>query len=161
MLLVPPVSWTNRFRLTCGFAGDGFPGLDYLLAGAMQGPAGAVSLVVVVDDLVAVLRGGPGGPGPGEDVPVGDVRAGMLAPPTTWIDERHIGRCEREEPDRLVTVDVRKRTVLRDPRACAPPTVVTGLVARPRCGVGGGDVAGDGFGAGPGVALVLLVSGGG
>jgi len=31
---------------------------------------------------------------------------------TTGIDERHIGRREREEPDQLVTVDVLERTQL-------------------------------------------------
>jgi hypothetical protein len=62
-------------------SGDGLLGLADLLAGPAQGPAGPVSSVLVVDDLVTVLGGRPGGPGLGEDVRVGDVLAGVLAVP--------------------------------------------------------------------------------
>ena len=61
--------------------GDGLLGLADLLAGAAHGAAGSVSLVLVVDDLVAAPAARPGRPGLGEDVPVGDLLAGMLAPP--------------------------------------------------------------------------------
>jgi len=57
-------------------AGDGVGGLGDLLVDAVQGPPGPVGLVGVVDDLVAALVFRPGGPGLGEDVPVGDLLAG-------------------------------------------------------------------------------------
>jgi hypothetical protein len=63
-----------------GEAGDGPGGLGDLLVDPMQGPPYPVGLVLVVDDLVPALGGGPGGPGLGENVPVGDVLAGVLAP---------------------------------------------------------------------------------
>jgi site-specific DNA recombinase len=62
-------------------AGDGFRGLGDLLVDPVQRPPGAFSAVLVVDDLVTALVFRPGGPGLGEDVPVGDLLAGVLPPP--------------------------------------------------------------------------------
>ena len=64
-----------------GLPGDGLLGLGDLLVDAAQRAAGPVGLVLVVDDLVAAAAVRPGGPGLGEDLPVGDVLAGVLAPP--------------------------------------------------------------------------------
>jgi site-specific DNA recombinase len=64
--------------------GDGFLGLGDLLIDPAQGAAAAVGAVLVVDHLVAAAGGfvRPGGrPGLGEDVPVGEVLAGVLAAP--------------------------------------------------------------------------------
>ena len=89
MLLVPPESWMNRFRLTGVLPGDGLLGLGDLLVDPAQRPPGPVGPVLVVDDLVPALRGRPGRPGLGEDVPVGDLLAGVLAPP---LRDRRRGR---------------------------------------------------------------------
>ena len=64
-----------------GLPGDGLLGLVDLLVDAAQGPPGPVGPVLVVDDLVAAAAVRPGGPRLGEDVPVRDVLAGVLAPP--------------------------------------------------------------------------------
>jgi len=64
-----------------GQVGDGFRGLGDLLVDAAQRPPGPVGLVLVVDDLVLAPVRGPGRPGLGEDVPVRDLLAGMLAAP--------------------------------------------------------------------------------
>jgi site-specific DNA recombinase len=64
-----------------GQPGDGLGRLGDLLVDAAQRPPGPVGLVLVVNPLVTPLRGRPGGPGLGEDVPVGDLLAGVLAPP--------------------------------------------------------------------------------
>jgi hypothetical protein len=65
-------------------SGYGLFGLGDLLIDPAQGAAAAVGAVLVVDGLIPaagrLLR--PGGrPGLGEDLPVGKVLAGMLAPP--------------------------------------------------------------------------------
>ena len=60
---------------------DGVFGFGDLLVDAAQCAAGAVVPVLVVDDLVTAAAVGPGGPGLGEDVPVGDVLAGVAAVP--------------------------------------------------------------------------------
>ena len=60
---------------------DGFLGPGDLLVDAAQRAAGPVGLVLVVDDLVAAAAARPGGPRLGEDLPVGDVLAGVLAAP--------------------------------------------------------------------------------
>jgi hypothetical protein len=62
-------------------AEDGFFGLGDLLVDAPQGPPGPVGLVLVVDDLVTPPARGAGRPGLGEDVPVRDLLAGVLAAP--------------------------------------------------------------------------------
>ncbi len=64
-----------------GLPGDGFLCLGDLLVDAAQGAAGTLVPVLVVDDLVAAAAVRPGGPGLGEDVPVRDLLAGVLAPP--------------------------------------------------------------------------------
>jgi site-specific DNA recombinase len=64
-----------------GLAVDGLLGLADLLIDAAQGATGAVVPVLVVDDLVAAAAGRSGRPRLGEHVPIGDVRAGVLAPP--------------------------------------------------------------------------------
>jgi hypothetical protein len=76
LTVVPAASWMNRLRLT-----DGVLGLGDLLVDPAQGTAGPVVPVLVVDDLVPAFRGWPGGPGPGEDVPVRNLLAGVLAVP--------------------------------------------------------------------------------
>lgn len=58
----------NRFRLTGALAVDGLLRLLGLLVDAVKGAPGPVGLIGVVDDLVPVLRRGPGGPLPGEVV---------------------------------------------------------------------------------------------
>ncbi len=73
-----------------GFPGDGVRGLGDLLVDAAQGAAGAVGLVLVVDHPVPLAAGllqVAGRPGLGEDLPVGDGFAGVLALPLL----HHIG----------------------------------------------------------------------
>jgi len=70
-----------------GLARDGVVCLGHLLIDAAQGAAGPVVAVLVVDDLVTPAGSGPGGPGLGEDVPVRDVLARVLAPPL----RHHVG----------------------------------------------------------------------
>lgn len=59
-----------------GLPGDGFLRLGDLVVDPAQGAPGAVGLVLVVDDLVTALVGGAGGPGLGEDLPVGGLGVG-------------------------------------------------------------------------------------
>jgi hypothetical protein len=61
--------------------GDGLLCFLDLVVDAAQGAAGAVVPVLVVDDLVAAAAVRPGRPGLGEDVPVRDLLAGVVAPP--------------------------------------------------------------------------------
>jgi hypothetical protein len=63
-----------------GEPGDRFRGLGDLLVDAVQRPPGPVGPVGVVDDLATALVLRPGGPGLGEDVPVGDLPAQVLPP---------------------------------------------------------------------------------
>src|SRR5690348_5422107 len=71
-----------------GQPGDGPGRLGDLLVDPAQRAAGPVSLVAVVDDLVAALVFRPGGPGLGENVPVGDVLARVLpAPPGDLVGD--------------------------------------------------------------------------
>ena len=71
----------NRLRFTGVFPATACSALVDLLVDAAQRPSGPVGLVLVVDDLVAAAAVRPGRPGLGEDVPVGDVLAGVLAAP--------------------------------------------------------------------------------
>jgi site-specific DNA recombinase len=64
-----------------GLAGHGLLGLADLLVDAAQGAAGPVVPVLVIDHLVAAAAVRPGRPRLGEDLPIGDLLTGMLAPP--------------------------------------------------------------------------------
>jgi hypothetical protein len=91
-LVVPADSWMNPLRLAGAFPGGGVLGLGYLLVDPAQGAAHLVVPVLVVDDLVSALGRRPGGLGLGEDVPAGDVLAGVLAAPLR-DDVRDAGGC--------------------------------------------------------------------
>ena len=80
-LLDGAVELDEPVPLDRGQPGDGFRGLGDLLVDAVQRPPGPVGPVLVVDNLVTALVRRPGGPGLGEDVPVGDLLARVLAPP--------------------------------------------------------------------------------
>jgi hypothetical protein len=71
----------NRLRFTGAWPATACSRLADLLAGAAQGPACPVVPVLVVKDLVAAAAVRPGRPRLDEDVPVGDLPAGMLVPP--------------------------------------------------------------------------------
>jgi hypothetical protein len=71
----------NRFRLTGARPATALGGLGDLLVDPAQRAPCPVGFVLVVNDLVPASGGRPGGPGLGEDVPVGYLLAGVLAPP--------------------------------------------------------------------------------
>jgi hypothetical protein len=87
---------------------DGLGCLGDLLVDAVQRPAGPVGAVLVAGDLVAALVFRPGGPGLGEDAPVGDLLAGVLPPPlvnrvgdvgrSRWLSCSRRRSCPRRRP---------------------------------------------------------------
>jgi len=86
----------NRFLFPGAFPATACSALATCSPIPPQGPPCPVGLVLVVDDLVPAAAVRPGRPWLGEDVPVGDLLAGVLAIPRVAVTEvARIGHTRR------------------------------------------------------------------